>query len=188
LFTPSLAAGLISSERESGGWALLRVTPLSAGKILRGKLLSVGWPLLLLLCGTLPGYLVLMTIQPELIPHIQRVVGCLVAVAVFSVLVSAVASSIFRTTATATAASYLAIIAVCVLPLLVWLGRDEPFGHRAVEAALVISPVAAALNAAETPGFTTYHLLPANWWFVASASVLLLMFLWARTRQLCRPE
>ena len=30
LFTPTLAAGLISGEIESGGWDLLRTTPLSA--------------------------------------------------------------------------------------------------------------------------------------------------------------
>jgi ABC-type transport system involved in multi-copper enzyme maturation permease subunit len=44
LFAPSLAAGLISSERESGSWQLLRMNPLSAGKILRGKLVSVALP------------------------------------------------------------------------------------------------------------------------------------------------
>ena len=30
---------------ESGSWQLLRMTPLSGGKILRGKLMSVAWPL-----------------------------------------------------------------------------------------------------------------------------------------------
>src|SRR5438067_6402232 len=66
LFAPSLAAGLVSAERESGAWQLLRMTPLSAGKILRGKLMSVALPLLLLLCATLPGYIAMMTIKPTL--------------------------------------------------------------------------------------------------------------------------
>ena len=39
----------LSSERETGGWQLLQMTPLSAGAILRGKLLSVAWPLFLVL-------------------------------------------------------------------------------------------------------------------------------------------
>ena len=56
LLTPALAAGLISSEVESGGWQLLQMTPLSARKILIGKLASVVWPLLLILVSTLPGY------------------------------------------------------------------------------------------------------------------------------------
>jgi hypothetical protein len=129
-----------------------------------------------------------MTILPELAGPVQRVVICLAAIAVFTVLLSAAAGSLFRATAAATAAAYLAVVAVCVLPLLVWLGRDAPFGHKTVEAALTISPVAAALSAAETPGFTDYRLLPANWWFVGIMSLVLLAFLWARVRQLYRPE
>lgn len=187
LFAPSLAAGLISSEREGGGWQLLRTTPLTPGKILRGKLLSAAWPLLLLLCGTLPGYVVLMTIQPEFVGQVWRVDGCLVATAVFAVLASAAASSVCRTTAGATAASFLVIVAVCLAPLLAWLGRDAPFGHRTVEAVLMVSPVAAALSASEAPGFTDYTLLPMNWWIIGSASVALLVFLWVRVRQLYRP-
>src|SRR4029077_7844404 len=86
LFSPSLAAGLVSAERESGSWDLLRMTPLSPGRILRGKLLSVAWPLLLLLCATLPGYVAMMTVKPELADQVQRVVLCLTLTAVFAVL------------------------------------------------------------------------------------------------------
>ena len=142
-FAPSLAAGLISSEREGRTWTLLRTTPLSSGRILRGKLSSAAWPLLLLLCGTLPGYIVLMTIRPELRSQMDQVIGCLAATALFCVLASAAASSFFRSTASATAASYLIIIAVCLFPLLIWLGQGTPFGHSTVEAALTISPLAA---------------------------------------------
>jgi hypothetical protein len=48
--------------------------------------------------------------------------------------------------------------------------------------------VAAALRAAETPGFAAYRLLPGNWWLMGAASVALLLFLWVRVRQLYRPE
>jgi len=119
---------------------------------------------------------------------VERVIACLAATAVFTVLASAAASSMCRTTAAASAVSYLAIVGVCALPLLVWLGRDAPFGQHTVETALMISPVAAALSAAETPGFTAYQLLPTNWWVMGSASVALLLFLWVRVRQLYRPE
>jgi ABC-type transport system involved in multi-copper enzyme maturation permease subunit len=188
LFAPSLAAGLISSERESGSWQLLRMTPLSAGTILRGKLLSVAWPLVLLLCATLPGYVVMMTVKPTLVHHVQRVVVCLVLTAVFAVLLSAAASTLFRSTAATTTASYLALLALCMGPLLVWLAREAPFGHATVEAVLTIDPVAAALQASETPGFAHYDLLPANWWVIGSACLVLLLFLSVRTWQLCRPE
>jgi ABC-type transport system involved in multi-copper enzyme maturation permease subunit len=188
LFAPSLAAGLVSAERESGSWQLLRMTPLSPGAIVRGKLMSVAWPLLLLLCATLPGYVVIMQVRPELLYQVQRVVICLVLTAVFAVLLSAAASTLFRSTAAATVASYLMLLAVCVGPLLVWLGRDAPFGYRTVQAVLTVDPVAAALQASETPGFALYDLLPANWWVIGSACVALLIFLGVRTWQLCRPE
>ncbi len=188
LFAPSLAGGLVSAERERGSWQLLRMTPLRPGAILRGKLMSVAWPLLLLLCATLPGYVVMMTIKPAMVAQVQRVVVCLALTAVFAVLVSAAASTLFRSTAAAMTASYVALLAVCVGPLLVWLGREAPFGHATVEAALSIDPVAAALQAAEDPRLAHYHLLPLNWWLIGSACAALLVFLALRTWQLCRPE
>jgi ABC-type transport system involved in multi-copper enzyme maturation permease subunit len=188
LFAPSLAAGLVSAERESGSWQLLRMTPLAPGTILRGKLLSVAWPLLLLMCATLPGYAITMTVKPTLVHQVQRVVGCLLLTGLFAVLLSASASTLFRSTAAAMMASYLALLAVCAGPLLFWLGRDAPFGHATVEAVLTVDPVAAALQASDTPGFSHYDLLPANWWVIGSACVVLLLFLPLRTWQLCRPE
>jgi ABC-type transport system involved in multi-copper enzyme maturation permease subunit len=188
LFTPSLAAGLISAEREGGTWLLLRMTPLSSGSILRAKLLSVAWPLFLILCATLPGYVVLMTIQPELIPQVQRVLICLGMTALFCVLLSAAVGSLFRAAATATTAAYVLLLAICVGPLLVWLAREAPFGRDTVRAALLINPVAATLQAAETPGFTQYELLPLNWWICGAACVVLLVFLHVRVWQLVLPE
>jgi hypothetical protein len=212
LFAPSLAAGLVSSEREKGTWQLLRMTPLSSGVVLRGKLMSVAWPLLLLLCAALPGYAVMMTIKPLMLaggfgslselpgqlaqiaktavldPQIQRVAISLALTAVLLVLISAAASTLFRSTAAAMTASYAAILAICAAPLLVWLGAGAPFGRETVAAALVVDPAAAALQAAEMPGFTEYELLPANWWIVGAACVVLVGFLWLRTWQLFRTD
>jgi ABC-type transport system involved in multi-copper enzyme maturation permease subunit len=188
LFVPSLAAGLISSERESGSWQLLRMTPLSVGRILRGKFLSVALPLLLLLCATLPGYLVMVAARPAMVHQFQRVAVCLLLTAILAVLISAAASTLFRSTATAIAVSYLVLLAICLGPVLLWLGREAPWGHKAVEAVLLIDPVAAALQASDTPGFTQYELLPLNWWLVGVACAGLLTFICLRTWQLCRPE
>lgn len=188
LFVPSLASGLISAEREGGTWQLLRTTPLSAGAILRGKLLAAAWPVVLLMCGTLPGYLVLAWLDPEQLARAQRVVACLGATAGFALVASAAAGSLFRSTARATAAAYVLVVGATLGPLLVWLGRDAPFGHSAVEAALAVSPVAAALHASGTRGFAGYDLLPLNWWITGVACVLLLVALTLRTRQLYRPE
>jgi hypothetical protein len=188
LFAPTLAGGLVSSERESGTWQLLRMTPLSSGAVLRGKLMSVAWPLLLLLCATLPGYLVMMAIKPALFQQAQRVVICLALSAVFAVLLSAAVSTFFRSTATALAVSYGLLLALFVAPLLVWLAREAPFGHATVGAVLSVNPVAAALQAADTPHFAEYDLLPLNWWITGGACVALLVLLRVRVWQLCRPE
>jgi ABC-type transport system involved in multi-copper enzyme maturation permease subunit len=188
LFVPSLAGGLISAERESDGWQLLLMTPLSAGAILRGKLLSVVWPLLLLMCATLPGYIVMMNLKPTLAVQVERVVFTLFLAATFAVLVSAAASTWFRSTAAATTVSYSVLLAVCLGPLLIWLGRGAPFGPSAVETILKCSPVAAALNAADTPGFTEYTLLPTNWWIIGLSCLALLGVVMVRTWQLFQPE
>ena len=188
LFVPSLASGLISSEREGGTWQLLRTTPLSTGAILRGKLMSVAWPLLLLAVGTLPGYIVMATIEPDQFERMQRPVICLGVTAVFAVLASAAASSLFRSTAAATATAYFIVLGVCLAPFLIWLGRDAPFGHPVVEAALAISPVATALASADMPGFAGYDLLPLNWWITGGLSLVLLIVLVLRSRRLYRPE
>jgi ABC-type transport system involved in multi-copper enzyme maturation permease subunit len=184
LFVPSLAAGMVSAERERGSWQLLRMTPLSVISILLGKLASVVWPVVLLLCATVPGYVVLLIIEPEQAPRVQRVVACLALTAVFVVLVSGAASSFFRSTAASMTASYVVLLTLCLGPLLIWLARDAPFGHATVEAALLLSPVAAALQASDMQGFNQYELLPLNWWIIGSACVVLLLVLSLRTWRL----
>ena len=188
LLAPSLASGLISSERETGGWVLLQATPLSTASILFGKLLSVAWPLLLVLGATLPGYVVMLTIEPGMAKQMIRVLCCLGITALFSVLLGAAVSSLFRRTATATTVAYIALLGFCVAPLLFWLGQDAPFGRRTVEMVLMIDPLAAALNASNMPGFAQYNLLPANWWILGTSCVVLLVFLFLRIWRLSRPQ
>ncbi len=188
LLTPSLAAGLISAERESGGWQLLQATPLTAGTIVRGKLMSVCWTVLLLLCATLPGYLVIVYIQPAMTHQILQVLACLLWTAAFAILLSASVSSLFDKTAPATTTSYAIIIGLCIGTLLFWLGRGNPFGRPTVEAALLLNPVAAALNVIEAPGFAEYELVPGNWWFMGCVSAICIAVLFARTWQLTRPR
>jgi ABC-type transport system involved in multi-copper enzyme maturation permease subunit len=188
LFVPSLGSGLISAEREGGTWPLLRTTPLSAGAILRGKLMSAVWPVLLLLCATLPGYLVMVSVKPETTSQVGRVLLSLALMAAFAVLVGAAASSVFRSTAVATAVAYMILATIGIAPLLVWLGRDAPFGHEIVRAALIVDPIAAALGAVDMPGFRNYDLVPTNWLIVGGASGVLLVLLVVRIQRLYRPD
>lgn len=188
LITPSLSAGLISAEVESRGWQLLQATPLSVTRIVWGKLLSVILPLMLILCATLPGYLVMVYIEPGMELQVKRVVACLALTAVFAMLLSAAVGSLFRRTAPATAAAYGVLLSICAIPLLVWLGRDAPFGHATVEAALSINPIAAALSVIRMPGFQHYSLIPANWWFLGICSVVSLIVLIGQTYRISRPQ
>jgi ABC-type transport system involved in multi-copper enzyme maturation permease subunit len=209
LVAPSLAVGLISSERESGGWDLLRMTPLRTHRILIGKLASVAWPLLLILLATLPGYIVLFAVQPAVDPNagltsywellstmaveaveneqLRQVLVCLLLTACFGMLLSAAVGSLFRRTATATVTAYSLLLLVYAGTMLVWLGRDFPFSHSTVEAALIANPMAAAFSAIEIGGFQKYDLLPGNWWFLGIASAAMLAVLVAQTWRLTRP-
>jgi ABC-type transport system involved in multi-copper enzyme maturation permease subunit len=188
LLTPSLAAGLISTERETGGWELLQMTPLSASVIVRGKLLSVVWTLLLILCATLPGYVVMIYIRPAMSFQIQQVLVCLALTAIFAMFVSAAVSSLCRRTAPATTTAYVLLLGLCAGTMLAWLGRGAPFGHSTVEAVLTTNPVAAALSVIKAPGFERYDLVPRNWWFLGGATLASMLTLGVQTWRLTRPQ
>ncbi len=188
LLTPALAAGLISSEIESGGWQLLQMTPLSAVRILVGKLASVIWPLLLILVSTLPGYVVMVYIEPSMWLQIRQVLICLVFTGLFSVTLSLACSSLVSRTAMATATSYAVLAVMCGGTMLVWLLRDAPFGHDTVVGALMMNPIAAGLAVIRAPGFAEYQLIPGSWWFATCASTICMALVILRTHQLTRPQ
>ena len=174
VMTPSLASGLISGERDGGGWELLRLTPLSAGRIVSGKLLSVVWTLLLVLMATVPGYLVMIYIRPQMSYQVQIVLICLAWTVIYTLAISSAMGSLFRSTAVATSATYVTVMLLFLAPMLMWLGRDAPFGHSVVENALTLTPVGAALSIIETPGFENYNLLPSAW--IVAGTISLFMF------------
>ncbi len=188
IFMPSLAAGLISSEQENGAWPLLRATPLSGGRIVRGKLLSVLWTMLLLLGATLPGYLVMIYIQPTLWVQVVYAFVCLLCAGLVALMISATIGSWFRRTAAATTAAYIAVLAVFGGTMMIWLARDAPFGFETVQNALRINPMAAALSVFNVPGFRTYHLIPFVWWISAFAVIVLFLIMRLRVQRLTRPE
>ena len=77
---------------------------------------------------------------------------------------------------------------ICAGSLLFWLGRDAPFGKSTVETALTVNPIATALNVLQTPGFTEYDLVPANWWVTGSLTFILFVVLMIQTARLTRPH
>jgi len=177
VITPSLTSGLISSERESGGWELLCMTPLSPLKILRGKLFSVIWTVALILLATVPGYLVMIYIQPVMWLQVYLVLICLAIAAIYTICIGAAVGSFFKTTAAATTTCYIVLIILFLGPLLIWMGHDAPFSHDTVAAALGINPTGAALSVIEAQGFESFDLIPWSWWVSGVISVLALVCL-----------
>ncbi len=185
---PSLASGLIAGEIESGGWQLLRMTSMSTLRIVNGKLMSVVWTMLLILLATVPGYVVMMVIQPATIGQVQRVLISLGIATMMIVLISACISSFSRTAAAATATSYGVLLALFAGTFLVWLARGKPFGPIFVERVLALNPTAAALAEIRVPGFESLNLTPISWWIGLAVSAFCLLLLSVRTWLLARPD
>jgi ABC-type transport system involved in multi-copper enzyme maturation permease subunit len=188
LLGPSLASGLIAGEVESGGWQLLRVTPLSAIKILSGKLMSVIWTMLLILMATLPGYVVMVYIQPAMTVQVQKVLISLGISALVVVTVTACISGFAKKTAVATATSYGVLFILFAGTLLVWLARGKPFGKQFVENSLILNPAAAALAEMQMPGMEDLNLTPTAWWIGLGVSFAALVLLSLRTWRLTCPD
>ena len=187
LVVPSLTAGLISTERETGGWELLRMTPVSTFKIVLGKLFSVLWTVLLILLATLPGYLVMIFIKPAMWGQVQLVLVCLGLTAIYTVCVGAAVGALFRKTTTATMTCYIVLILLFLGPLLIWLGLDNPFSHAVVETALSINPTGAALSIMGAPGFTVFELTRVAWIVSSVVSCLALFVLSWQVWRITRP-
>lgn len=188
LLSPGLSAGLLASELETGGWTMLRMTPLSSLRIMTGKLFSVAWTMLLILLATLPGYVVMIYVKPILQQQILFVVASLVFASVFTLIVSAAVGSLFRRTTPATMTSYAVLTTLTGLPLLIWLGREAPFGFRVVQTALFFDPIASALSYMQPKTFNQYQLLPGNWYFLGAGCVVGLLVFWFRCWRLMRPD
>lgn len=188
LLGPSLGANLIAAEVESGGWQLLRASPISPWRILSGKLLSTMLTLLLLLCATLPGYIMMGYIQPAIGGQVSNVLISLVIATGMVTIISACVSAFSKTTAVATATSYAILLVLFAGTLLIWLGRGNPFGPVFVERALLLNPAATALAEMKAPGFETYRLIPNGWYVGLGICAIGLIVLLVRTIRMTRPD
>lgn len=71
LMGPAVAGGVICSDRETGVWDMLRVTPLKSWRIVSGKFLASILPLLLMFLAMLPALLLLIYFAPGLAPGLS---------------------------------------------------------------------------------------------------------------------
>ena len=188
LLGPSLGANLIASEVESGGWQLLRASPISPWRILSGKLLSTFLTLLLLLFATLPGYVMMSYIQPAVGGQVGNVIISLLIATVMVTIISACVSAYSKSSAVATATSYAILLTLFAGTLLVWLGRGNPFGPLVVERTLLFNPAATALAEMKAPGFESYQLTPNGWYVGGIVCLIGFVVLILRVHRLTRPD
>jgi len=188
LLGPSLGANLIASEVESGGWQLMRASPISPWRILAGKLMSTFLTLLLLLFATLPGYVMMSYIQPAIGGQVSNVIISLLIATAMVTILSACVSAFSKTSAAATAGSYALLLLLFAGTLLIWLGRGNPFGPVFVERALLINPAATALAEMKAPGFETFQLIPKGWYVGLAICAAGLIVLILRIARMTRPE
>jgi ABC-type transport system involved in multi-copper enzyme maturation permease subunit len=189
VLTPGISGAMIAGELESGGWNMLRATPLSTRRVLTGKLMSVAITLALVLCASLPGYGIIMVIKPVLQTQVAQVVVSLALTATVAMLTSATVSSFFRSTAAATTVSYGLLIFLYAGSMLVWANQGSPFSHAVVERVLSVNAMAGALNAMEVEGFQIYEGLLRTTWLVSGGICgVLLLVLSARTWRIWQPD
>jgi hypothetical protein len=141
----------------------------------------------LILLATIPGYVVMIYIKPAMWLQVYQVMICLLLVTIYTICVSAAVGSFFQRTASATTTCYIVLIVLFLGPLLIWMGRDAPFSHAAVEFALSINPTGAALSIIEAPGFEIYELVPGSWWVSGTISVVALFVLVCQVWRISRP-
>lgn len=166
----------------------MRTTSIPGWRIATGKLASVIWTMLLVLLATAPGYLVMIWIKPSMIDQIRLVQICLVMTIIYTLCVSAAIGCWINRTAAATVTTYVVVMSLFILPMLIWLGRDAPFGRTVVETALAINPLGAALSVIEMPGFAQYELIPTSWWVALVVCGVSLVVFAARVWKLLRPQ
>jgi ABC-type transport system involved in multi-copper enzyme maturation permease subunit len=188
LLGPSLGANAIASEIESGGWQLLRAAPISAWRILTGKVLSVALTLLLLLGATLPGYVTMAYVQPLVSGQVANVLVSLGVATAMITCISICVSAFSNSTSVATATSYTVILVLFAGTMLIWVFRGSPFGPVLVENALLLNPAATALSEINAPGFDSYDLTPRGWYVGAAVCAVASAMLLIRTLRLTQPD
>lgn len=158
LLGPAISAGAICSDRETGVWDLLRVTPLASWRIVSGKFQASIIPLLLLTIATIPALLILLYFNLDLLGSLIRVCGVVGMTILFVVTAGVFCSSLFRRTSTATAWTYALVVSMTLATLLILLAEDL-FSRRVIEAVFTLNPVVAAMDAAGHAGMRAYSVL-----------------------------
>ena len=187
LVGPSFASGAICSDRETGLWDLLRVTPLPGWRIVSGKFQACFIPLALLVIGTAPALVILLVFDAALGPRILRILQVVAVTCIFVTMLGMFFSSVFSRTAAATVWTYAVMLVISVLTLTVLLDPSL-FGPRLVGWVFTTNPIAAAMDAAGHRSMERYDVFRPHLRLMLAASAALFVLTVLRVRQLFRAE
>jgi len=190
LVGPAITGGTLCADREAGVWDLIRTTRLSSVRIVTGKFGAAIIPLLLLVMAILPTLVVLpffVSFRVNLWPTILAVLSVVLMTALFVAAAGMFFSSLFSRTATATAWTYALVISLGLLTLLMLLGEGR-FSQRIIAGAFVVSPLAAALDAAGSAAMIKYQVRTPHLQLMAVATVAMFLVAVVRVIQLRRPD
>lgn len=147
LVVPSLCTGSISSELENGTFELLRLTPLSAGRIFWGKLIPALIPALLPMIALIPAYAALVFIDPAYMPHLRAIAPVVFLSVLMMCILGLTCSAWAGNTARATVAAYLISSVLVVGPVLIWWASEaQLLSISTARWFTLFSPLAIALN------------------------------------------
>lgn len=186
--TPSLASPVISSERESDTFEMLRMTRLTGGQIFWGKFIPAFLPAVLPVIAMIPAWVVVSFVNETYIHYaIQLLPMTLLSVLLCST-IGLACSALFASSARATVIAYLVVGIVFVIPVLAWWTAGLLLARGPASFVAMISPLVMALDL--RPGQSTIPLtsdrLQAHLIFSGSLSLLALVVARFRLTQLLR--
>jgi ABC-type transport system involved in multi-copper enzyme maturation permease subunit len=131
LLAPALTAPSISSEVELGTLEALRTTPLRATQVFWGKLAPALTPAAMAVLALLPAYAALCYVDPAYRPFILRFVPLIALSCALCCGIGLLCSSFAAATTRATAASYLLVALLFVVPAVAWWLTQDKIGNHA---------------------------------------------------------
>lgn len=187
LVVPSLSTGSISGEMENDTFELLRLTPLSAGRIFWGKLVPSFVPAILPMIALLPAYAALTFIDPKYLAYLMQI-GPVVLLAVLTMCILGLACSAFAVnSARATVAAYLIASVLVVGPMLVWwAGEAQLLSMASAKWAAMISPMVMSMNLLPNSRLEIAALRPYHLATMGGLCLVLLLAARARLASLLR--
>ena len=182
---PAMSGGALCGDRETGVWDLIRATRISSWRIVTGKFQASVIPLLLLTIATLPSLGIMVYFRIE---STMAVVKPLAVVGMTIAFVSSAGmffSGLCSKTSVASAWTYAVMIGITMGSLLVLLAGDA-MSDWFIRCILLVNPVAAAMDAAESPAMDGYNLWIPHLKIMAVATIAMMFVSIVRVYQLRR--